>query len=223
MEMKTDPVMASRRAITMTEVLVVMAVLAVLIGWALPGLKRAKVKAERISCVSNLKNIGLSFRVFATDYTNTFPFQLSTNQGGTREWTSLPSQAWRHFAAISNELSIPDIVYCPSDRERRLAARDWRRFTNNDALSYFLGIHAAEDLPQSILAGDRNLQLDDVVLTNQIVTFGTNANVAFDGRIHRFAGNVALGDGSVQQFSLVALRNQFRDAALVTTNTLIIP
>lgn len=223
MQMKTKPAAMSRQAFTLTEVLVVLAVLAVLMGSALPALMRAKLKAERISCVGNLKNIGLAFRIFATDNTNTFPFQLSTNQGGTLEWTRVPSQAWRHFVAISNELSIPRIVHCYSDRERRAVARDWLRFTNNESLSYFLGIHAAESQPQSLLAGDRNLQLDGVALTNQIVTFSTNANVVFDGRIHRFAGNALLCDGSVQQLSSDRLRDQFRDAALVTTNTLIIP
>ncbi len=233
--MKTNRV-PCRRAFTKVELLAVLTILFLLILMlGIPAVISAKAKANRISCVSHLANIGLAFRIFATDNDGLFPFQISTNEtvatnhppvsesGGTREFAQDAASAWRHFAAISNELSTPLILRCPNDKERT-AARRFSEFTNNRFLSYTLGLSASEEQPQSILSSDRNLLLDGTPLTNSFVRFRTNANLAWDRRIHKFAGNVLLGDGSVQQFTAGWLSAQFRDAfPAMGTNVLVIP
>ena len=222
MRAKRDQAGRSRAGVTLLEVLAAVAVVAVLFGLVLPALNQKRRISNRINCIKCLKDVGLAFNSFARDNTNTFPFQISTNLGGTREWNGNPSLAWRQFAVISNELSTPIIVSCPLDSERR-ETREWGQFTNNSHLSYFVGINANQENPQSILAGDRNLTLGGNSLRNQVVTFPTNAAVGFDGRIHRFAGNIAMGDGSVQQVTSSRLAEQFHATALTMTNTLSVP
>ena len=228
--------------LTRLEVVVIVAVLAIVFGLMIPGLIQDGAKANRITCNNYLKNIGLAYRIFATDNQGLYPFQIPTNgmpgkdqdtstSGGTLEFASDAGSAWRHFVVLSNELSSPKLLFCPADKERT-AARHFSQFTNhfsqftdNRFLSYTVGMSATDDRPQSVLSGDRNLRLDGAPLSNVVVSFRSNANVAFDQRIHVNAGNLLLGDGSVQQVTSDRLREQINDAVIATRepHKLVIP
>ncbi|HTJ00370.1 MAG TPA: hypothetical protein VL527_15935, partial [Dongiaceae bacterium] len=75
----------SKAALTLIEVLVVIGVLVVLAALILPALAKAHQKEARIQCVNNLKQIGLSFRLWSGDNDDKYPMQVSTATGGTRE------------------------------------------------------------------------------------------------------------------------------------------
>lgn len=51
----------------------VLGILAVILLGIVPALRQARALAKQINCVNNRKNVGLSFRIFATDHGDKWP------------------------------------------------------------------------------------------------------------------------------------------------------
>src|SRR6185295_17760709 len=92
---------------TLVELLVVIAIIAILAALLLPAITQAKLRAQRIACVNNLREVGLAFHMFANDHRGRLPMQVPANDGGSAEFSGSVTggnQAWRHFLTLSNEL-----------------------------------------------------------------------------------------------------------------------
>jgi type II secretory pathway pseudopilin PulG len=199
-----------RRAFTLLELIVIMTIICILVAIMIPANIKARDKARRISCVGRLKNLGLSYRIFATDHKDRFPWEIETNAPPLLKF----DDALKHYLIVSNEISTPKILVCPADTRKE--ASNWNSFSREN-VSYFVGLNSAEHLPQSFLAGDRNLTTNGVPLGPGIVTLRASTNIGWDGRIHKFQGNAAMGDGSVQQLNSARLREQLENTGQTET------
>lgn len=200
----------------MVEVSVVIVTLLVLFAVVLPRLAKPRSHPNRNYCVSNLRNVGLALRIFATDNDGLFPWQLSVTNGGTKELPNDLTGLVAHFRALSNELSTPKILICPLDPRRQWATNFATLTASN--LSYFLGLDASEEVPQSILSGDRNLTLNGVELSPGPVTVRPGGTNGFSASLHKNAGNLLFGDGSVQHYTSPPVHSAFQDALNATPN-----
>ena len=74
-----------RRGFTLIELLVVIAIIAILAAILFPVFAQAREKARQASCTSNLKQIGMAFKMYIQDYDERWPQSapITANSGNT--------------------------------------------------------------------------------------------------------------------------------------------
>jgi prepilin-type N-terminal cleavage/methylation domain-containing protein len=216
-------ILKQNKAFTLIELLVVIAIIAILAALLLSALAAAKRKAQRINCVSNIKQVGIAFRLWEGDNGDRYPMAVSTLYNGAKEKIYTQNNSGggapttygltNVFVVMSNELSTPKILFCPSDSVRSATTNFTVLANDNQNMSYFVCGDAAETYPQMILDGDRNI---GIMTTPNVPALTTNVTGVqwitgtwwawTTADMHLRVGNIGMADGSSQQTTVSGLQ-----------------
>jgi prepilin-type processing-associated H-X9-DG protein len=189
------------------ELLVVLAIISVLSGLLLPSLSKANARARQVNCLSNLKQTGLAFSLWAQDNNGRYPWMAPAVDGGSQDTLD---QAYQQFF-LPNYLPSPKALFCPSDRGMKLRSTWGEYYTNgNLGVSFFAGLCANEAFPRTLLLGDRNLNdlgmFSECTNAGGMVARGVSSTSSWSDTMHGKAGNIAFPDGSAEQLTTPKLQ-----------------
>ena len=123
-----------RKGFTLIELLVVIAIIAILAAMLLPALAASKMKAWRIQCVSQMKQLGVAFNTFTGDHNEQFPPAGFSYGGRTSGNQSAGQIGWDSYLnkyiggslpdedlilGVIDIATTPKVLACPADKGQK--------------------------------------------------------------------------------------------------------
>ncbi len=160
------------RGFTLIELLVVIAIIGILSSLLLPALAKAKGKANRIKCVSNMRQMGMAVQMYAGDFDDQCP---PVTRSFEENW----------IFQLEPYYNDRKILKCPSDR-----FLEWRSYVINGWNDFFRSTMSREEFDQLDQGnGSRSMRLNHVRYPSETLLFGEKQEGSFHVHMDFYQGS----------------------------------
>ena len=222
------------RAFSLIELIVVIAITAILMGLLMPGLRAAREAARRLICASNERQIGVGLALFAKDENERMPeswflergdltemMALSTGEKPPEDSSDAPDRST--FEGLGWLLPLgggyvdsKSCLYCPSHAGHHTMEQYEGMFHGTDRFKVYCNYHYTGDR-RRVIAEDGTISLERRLYGNAsrqvLLTDGLRIRNDFS---HQTGMNVLFADGAVQWHADTA--NEIFDRLPLTSN-----
>jgi prepilin-type N-terminal cleavage/methylation domain-containing protein/prepilin-type processing-associated H-X9-DG protein len=189
----------TRRGFTLTELLVVIGVIALLIGILLPTLSRARESSRRTACLANLRTLGQAMIMYAQNFQDKFP-----NGNPPLKWDDYDGQNAVLVYFANTYVKAPGSFHCPSDVSSvpgKIVTADWTLDDSARVSFEFFSVWFPPEKPARLskfkgrapLAWDQDAGQPVDPISNQPIKINTSPL-----RNHKGGGNVVFSDGHAE-------------------------
>lgn len=190
-----------KKAFTLIELLIVIAIIAILASLLLPTIAKAKAQGRKITCANNLRQFGQALHLYAADNDDYFPPEGSgTSMNSETGWyIALPRQMG---IATYNEMQWRTNPAAPLTRTPLLCPSNTNRSNGNGLFHYCLNLHI-----DGTGAGDKLVRIASISRPSLVVWLFDNGKLAARAQqnnvhtnIHGRGANISFIDGHVSHF-----------------------